>query len=224
MALCISHPLVAFSDWSLVFTRRNLVLAVPGLLAGLILTYVSRKATNEAMLPLTMVGIPALFYIFIFTTGVGLDGAREGGWVGEVSPPVPVTDLFQLVDLSLVQWDLMGKVGWTWVGMVFVVSFASCLDVAAISMDKGEALDTNRELATVGIGNRKCLGWSCWYSHNDMRLLIPSSINSNVWFDVWIYGELHFLADHLYVSNWCPFKNCRMLDHGRVSLHCCFAN
>lgn len=37
--------------------------------------------------------------------------------------------------------------------MVFVVSFASCLDVAAIAMDKGEALDTNKELATVGIGN-----------------------------------------------------------------------
>ena len=34
-----------------------------------------------------------------------------------------------------------------------VVSFASCLDVAAISMDMGEALDTNKELATVGICN-----------------------------------------------------------------------
>jgi CRP-like cAMP-binding protein/anti-anti-sigma regulatory factor len=37
--------------------------------------------------------------------------------------------------------------------MVFVVSFASCLDVAAISIDMGKALDTNRELATVGICN-----------------------------------------------------------------------
>ena len=37
--------------------------------------------------------------------------------------------------------------------MVFVVSFSSCLDVAAISMDMGEALDTNNELMTVGISN-----------------------------------------------------------------------
>ncbi len=39
--------------------------------------------------------------------------------------------------------------------MVFVVSFSSCLDVAAIAMDMGEALDTNNELMTVGISNCK---------------------------------------------------------------------
>jgi hypothetical protein len=40
---------------------------------------------------------------------------------------------------------------------VFVVSFASCLDVAAISMDMGEALDVNAELMTVGISNCELL-------------------------------------------------------------------
>ena len=47
----------------------------------------------------------------------------------DVSPPVPVKDLFLLVDFSLVRWDLIGEILPTWVGMVFVVSFASCLDV-----------------------------------------------------------------------------------------------
>lgn len=153
VALCISQPLISFSDWSYVFQAKNLLLAVPGLAAGLVLTWVSRTAKNDATLPVLMVAIPALFYVVIYATGAGLDGAREGGWVGEIAPPVPVSDLFTLVDFSLVRWDLAGDILWTWVGMVFVVSFASCLDVAAISMDKGEALDTNRELATVGIGN-----------------------------------------------------------------------
>ena len=45
-------------------------------------------------------------------------------------------------------------------GMVFVVSFSSCLDVAAISMDMGEALDVNNELMTVGISNCKYSLWS----------------------------------------------------------------
>jgi MFS superfamily sulfate permease-like transporter/CRP-like cAMP-binding protein len=90
-------------------------------------------------------------------TGVGLEGARESGWVGEEAPAVPVGDLFQLVDFSLVRWNLVTEIFSTWVGMVFVVSFASCLDVAAISMDMGEALDTNRELATVGICNGTCV-------------------------------------------------------------------
>jgi MFS superfamily sulfate permease-like transporter len=70
---------------------------------------------------------------------------------------VPISDLFQLVDFKLVRWDLASKCFATWTGMVFVVSFASCLDVAAISMDMGEALDTNKELMTVGIGNCKMI-------------------------------------------------------------------
>jgi len=64
-----------------------------------------------------------------------------------------VSDLFGLVDFSLVRWDLVSHVIPTWLGMVLVVAFASSLDVAAISMDMGEALDTNKELTTVGIGN-----------------------------------------------------------------------
>ena len=48
---------------------------------------------------------------------------------------MPVSDLFQLVDFGKVRWDLATSIIPTWLGMVFVVSFSSCLDVAAISMD-----------------------------------------------------------------------------------------
>lgn len=153
VALCISQPLIAFQDWAYLAVPKNLVLALPGLLAGLVLTWVSRASSSDSALPVTMVLIPCVFYLILYVTGVGIEGAREGDWVGEVAPPVPFTDLFQLVDFGLVRWDLIGEILWTWIGMVFVVSFASCLDVAAISMDMGEALDTNKELATVGICN-----------------------------------------------------------------------
>jgi hypothetical protein len=52
--------------------------------------------------------------------------------ITEVSPPVPVMDLFRLVDFTLVRWDLVPIIFPTWVGMVFVVSFASCLDVVSV--------------------------------------------------------------------------------------------
>jgi len=56
------------------------------------------------------------------------------------------------ISTNLVLSSLLKQVP-TWLGMVLVVAFASSLDVAAISMDMGEALDTNSELRTVGIGN-----------------------------------------------------------------------
>lgn len=152
-------------DWQYLLDSDKLLLAAPGLVAGLFLTWISRTATNDAALPAAMVAIPACFYLIIWWTGVGLEGARDAGWVGEVSPPVPVSDLFHQLQFSwsAIRWDLINEILYTWVGMVFVVSFASCLDVAAISMDMGEALDTNQELKTVGICNILS-GLSCGFT------------------------------------------------------------
>jgi hypothetical protein len=111
VALCISHPIVDFTDWKYVFESwHSVLLALPGLLAGLVLTLTSRGISNDAALPLVMVLIPALFYVVIFSTGVGLEGAREAGWVGREAPSVPARDLFTLVDFSLVRWDLAPRI------------------------------------------------------------------------------------------------------------------
>jgi len=230
-ALCISRPLVSPLDWVYLFDGDNLLLAVPGLLAALLLTYISRVATNDALLPLTMVAIPAVFYIVIYATGAGLEGAREGHWVGDVAPPVPVNDLFKLVDFRLVRWDCVGEILWTWVGMVFVVSFASCLDVAAIAMDKGEALDTNRELATVGCGNCECdydtgILWFCALiqltcSNYPSDLYIYTC--SDVGVDFRIHRIVHFLPDDLHVPDRSPFEMDRRPHHVRLLVHRRFA-
>jgi len=153
VALCISDTIMKPSDWSLLFSQHAFILAMPGIVAGIALTSVARKCQDEAMLPISMVVIPMIFYAVLFACGLSISDAREGGWVGETSPPVPMTDLFQLVDFGKVQWHLFKDLIPIWLGMTFVVSFSSCLDVAAISMDMGQALDTNNELMTVGISN-----------------------------------------------------------------------
>lgn len=143
-SLCISEPMMDLKDWGLLLDMSNLKLAIPGLITGVVLTLTSRMATSSGTLPLVIVAIPALFYVVIFGFGVSLEEARESGWVGERSPSVPMSDLVRIIDFSVVRWDLIFKIVPTWFGMVFVVSFASCLDVAAISIDMGQPLDTNR--------------------------------------------------------------------------------
>ena len=48
----------------------------------------------------------------------------------------------------------------SWVAMVVVVAFSSCLDVAAIEMEVAKPLNYNHELKTVGLSNllSGCLG------------------------------------------------------------------
>lgn len=104
------------ADWALLFDKHALLLALPGIIAGIALTAVARKCQDEAMLPISMVVIPAFFYVALFVCGWSISEAREAGWVGETSPPVPVTDLFHLVNFEKVQRHLFKELIPIWLG------------------------------------------------------------------------------------------------------------
>ncbi len=123
VSLCISRPIMKPSDWSYLFDKQALLLAIPGIIAGILLTGVARKCQDEAMLPISMVVIPVVFYIVLFACGWSIEDAREGGWVGETSPPVPVQDLFHLIDFGKVRWDLCKEIIPTWLGRLITLFF-----------------------------------------------------------------------------------------------------
>jgi len=50
-----------------------MLLAIPGLGAGAILTLSSRKISNDAALPMIMVAIPASFYLLLWIKGESLE-------------------------------------------------------------------------------------------------------------------------------------------------------
>ena len=82
IGLAISESMTTLKDWLFLCNPQALLLATPALLSGLVLTWLSRNSTNDAALPLVMILIPALFYVIIWLSGAGLDGARDTGWVG----------------------------------------------------------------------------------------------------------------------------------------------
>lgn len=86
VGLAISNTIINVTDWSLLFQPSLLLLAAPALIAGFVLTWVSRNVKNDAALPLAMIVIPGIFYIIIFLTEVGMDGARSAGWMGGTYP------------------------------------------------------------------------------------------------------------------------------------------
>ena len=116
VALCIGTTIMKPSDWSHLFNMHSFILALPGIIAGVVLTFVARKCSDEAMLPISMVVIPSMFYMVLLFHGWSIGDARERGWVGEMSPPVPVQDLFHLVDFGKVRWDLGKEIISTWAG------------------------------------------------------------------------------------------------------------
>ena len=108
------------------------------------------------MLPLSMVLIPTLFYIILFFNGWSIEDARDGGWVGEKSDAVPFSALFSLVDFSKVHWSLAKDIVATWAGMVFVVSFSSCLDVGKSNVSISLYLIHSPDIYLVYKSNNSC--------------------------------------------------------------------
>lgn len=109
---------MGLAGWLNLFNKEAIILAIPGILAGALLVFIARNVESDMALPLAMVCLPAGFYSLLFIMGSNMEEAREHGWVGEAAPPVPVTDLFSLIDITKVHWGLVEKCLSTWLGMV----------------------------------------------------------------------------------------------------------
>lgn len=88
VGLAISKTILNVTDWALLFQPSVFLLAAPALMAGFVLTWVSRNVKKDAALPLAMVVIPGIFYTIIFLSGIGMDGARSAGWMGGKYPRI----------------------------------------------------------------------------------------------------------------------------------------
>lgn len=162
VSVCIQKSIVNLSDWSCLFSSSSednnlLMLAIPSLICGILFMIFARMDNSDVVLPTSMVLLPIAFYLLIMfgIPDYNIEMARQDGWLGPHSNKIPAKDVFNMIHLDKVRWDMIPDILPTWVGMVFVVTFSSCLDVAAISMGLGEVLDVNNELTTVGISNCK---------------------------------------------------------------------
>jgi hypothetical protein len=89
VALAIGENIMSISDWMVLYTKPStMILALPTLVAGVVLTYITRNVKNDIALPCAMIVIPSLFYVIIWVSGIGMDGARAGGWMGGKWPPL----------------------------------------------------------------------------------------------------------------------------------------
>lgn len=103
-----------------------------------------------------MVCVPLVFYLVLYIGGDTMEGARDFGWLGPSNAPASwqsSISLYGFSSLGQVEWWVLPYQLPTLLGMIFVVSFSSCLDIVAIEMDGGRPLNKNHELSTVGASN-----------------------------------------------------------------------
>ncbi|ETK74202.1 hypothetical protein F441_19346 [Phytophthora nicotianae CJ01A1] len=154
LALCTGLIINDIESMINVFDNpHDILLCVPGVLGGAFLLVVSQRYDNSFILSAAIMIMPVVFFFILLVGGISMDDARDGGWIDPATEPATVTDLINLFDFSQMHWNELPKQFGTWVGMVFIVAFGSCLDIAAIELDMDRKLDFNQELNTVGWSN-----------------------------------------------------------------------
>ncbi|ETP31842.1 hypothetical protein F442_19322 [Phytophthora nicotianae P10297] len=154
LALCTGLVVNDMESMISVFgNAHDVLLCVPGVLGGAFLLVVSQRYDNSFILSAAIMIMPVVFFFIMLVGGISMDDARDGGWIDPAKDPATVSELLDLFDFNEVHWEQLPKQFGTWIGMVFIVAFSSCLDIAAIELDMGSKLDFNHELKTVGWSN-----------------------------------------------------------------------
>ncbi|CAM9434688.1 unnamed protein product, partial [Sphacelaria rigidula] len=154
LAIASGKDIQGLNTWGQLLNQRDIILCVPCVAFGVLWSWVGRRYQHFAVLPLTMLAVPIVFFVGLGMSGRDMQAARDYGLIGEISEPAQISSCFDLFRMELVDWSALPPLLPVWVGMVFVVVFSSSLDVAAIEIaDMGEPLDTNKELGTVGWSN-----------------------------------------------------------------------
>eukprot|EP00877_Chromochloris_zofingiensis_P013889 jgi/Chrzof1/8754/Cz03g23090.t1 len=149
-----------FSSWLHLFTKDALIKLIPTLCAALVLLFVLTKSRSPWAPPLVLAFIPAMFHVYLLASGHTLAEAQDNGWVlkPEGKGTQQFWELYKLYNIRDFKLDgiyLPGLIRQVpkMLGLFFVVTFGSCLDVAAIQTDMPVPIDFNRELGTVGLSN-----------------------------------------------------------------------
>ncbi|KAG6611760.1 Sulfate Permease (SulP) Family [Phytophthora cinnamomi] len=184
LALCTGLVVNDVESMAGVFDNaHDVLLCVPGVLGGAFLLVVSQRYDNSFILSGAIMIMPVVFFFIMLVGGISMDEARDGGWIDPAKDPATIFDLIDLFDFSQVHWGQLPKQFGTWIGMVFIVAFGSCLDIAAIELDMGSKLDFNHELKTVGWSNvvsGVLGGYSGSYIFSQTIFTYRSKINSRI--------------------------------------------
>lgn len=141
------------SDVSIGVVLDKMEFVLPGLVGGILLYIAVRNLHHMAVLPMGILLVFTLFYVFLWTTNTSVDEATDNGWIRKMDAPPAWNETWQFLRLNKVAWSALPRQALTELGMVLVVSLSSSLDVAAIELEMGSPLDYNRELQMVGLSN-----------------------------------------------------------------------
>lgn len=135
------------------FTPDHLFSWIPGLVFAAILLLVLRKSNHYLITPGALVIAAALFYGYLFSSGISITEASARGWL---LGPFPSGGLYQPLtpaSLGLVDWSAILQNGDKIFTIVILSVIALLLNASALEVTVKQDINLNRELQAAGWAN-----------------------------------------------------------------------
>ncbi|PRW58874.1 sulfate transporter [Chlorella sorokiniana] len=147
------------ASWAQLWDPQVALRVLPTLGSTALLMLTMARCKHPLALPGVLAAIVGAFHLALLAAGMSLQDAQDAGWVlkpaASTGPFWSLWGLFDMPGGSLARLHLgaalqqVGKL----LGLFLLVCFGSCMDIAAIQQDSPQRLDTNRELACIGLSN-----------------------------------------------------------------------
>ena len=144
---------LSYSTLPQLFTPGHLFSWIPGLVFAVILLLVLRKSNHSLVTPGALVIATALFYGYLFLSGISITEASARGWL---LGPFPSGGLYQPLtpaSLGLVDWSAILHNGDKIFTIVILSVIALLLNASALEVTVKQDINLNRELQAAGWAN-----------------------------------------------------------------------
>lgn len=109
LSLMANMQIKSFSDWMQVLSVDVMVHVMPGIVVGLFLYNITAFYRHFLVLPMSMICIPLVYYMYMVVSGTSFQEARMEGWISMPPESHPtLSDIYQVY--MCLEWFLLSEI------------------------------------------------------------------------------------------------------------------
>jgi SulP family sulfate permease len=138
---------------STLFDMDILVRWLPGLIFAIAMLAILKRIDHFLTLPGLVIGAIALFYLFIWLTGISIGEISDQGWLLGPFPEGRLWEALSISDLAEANWTAIFGQAASIITVLIVSAVALLLNASGLELTAERDMGLNHELRTAGIGN-----------------------------------------------------------------------
>ncbi|PRP83563.1 hypothetical protein PROFUN_09112 [Planoprotostelium fungivorum] len=153
VAIMTDYPFENFEEMKHTFQSGLWLLAVPGVIVGLVIILMDSVSHHYLVMPLCLVVPFSLFWVVVGMKGISIETLRAQRFLFEPMESVPVTQIWNYWNWELIDYSVLPSLLPNFISMVILNVLNTTLNVSGLEYVLSRSINSSKELEGAGIGN-----------------------------------------------------------------------